>query len=252
MRPASVGFHCPDDVAMARKGMPRPRTSVGAALRTSPPYVTVGLIAINVIVFLITVVQSPGGLSNPGASRLFFDWQLFPQYVHDKDQYDRLLTSAFLHVSVLHIASNMLALAIIGPPLERVLGRWRFAAVYLLGALGGSALIYLAGAHLQPVVGASGAIFGLFAAALVMARRLGLDLQWLVGVIVLNFVFTFSVADVSKLGHIGGFITGGLAAIAIAGLPNRPARLSRNTQLQRLGGVTVVVGVVIAVAAATF
>ena len=70
-----------------------------------------------------------------------------------------------------------------------------------------------------PEVGASGAIFGLFARGLILVRKLGLDPQWLIGIIVLNFVLTFSIHNISKLGHIGGFITGGLAAVAIAGLP---------------------------------
>ncbi len=252
MRPASVGFHCPDDVALARKTSRVQRTSVGAQLRQSQPYVTAALVAVNVVVFLVTGIQSPQGLSQPGSAKLFIAWQLFPQYVHDKHEYDRLLTSAFLHVSVLHIASNMLALVIIGPPLERVIGRWRFVVVYLLGALGGSAAIYLFGSHQQPVVGASGAIFGLFAAALCLYRRLGLDLQWLVGIIVLDFVFTFSVADVSKLGHVGGFVAGGLAALAIAGLPNRPRRLSLRTQLTGLAGVAVLVLAAVGLGAATF
>jgi membrane associated rhomboid family serine protease len=252
MRPASVGFHCPDDVALARKGARVQRTSVGAALRDSPPYVTAALVAANVLVFLVTGSQSSQGITQPGSARLFIQWQLFPQYVHDKHQYERLITSAFLHVSLLHIASNMLALVIIGPPLERLVGRWRFGVIYLLGALGGSAAIYLFGSHLQAVVGASGAIFGLFAAALCMYRRLGLDLQWLVGIIVLNFVFTFSVADVSKLGHLGGFVAGGLAALAIAGLPNRPRQRSLSTQLAGLGGVAALVVAAIGLGTAVF
>ena len=113
----------------------------------------------------------------------------------------------------------MLALFFVGPPLERLLGRWRFLAVYLISALGGSAAIYAFGAVRLPVVGASGAIFGLFAACLVLVRRLGLDLQWLVGIIVLNFVFTFSIPGITKLGHIGGFVAACLAALAIGGLP---------------------------------
>ena len=87
-------------------------------------------------------------------------------------QYYRLLTATFLHANVLHIAMNMLALIIIGPYLERLLGWWRYLSVYLLGALGGSVAIYLFGARFSPVVGASGAIFGLFAAALVFVREL--------------------------------------------------------------------------------
>jgi membrane associated rhomboid family serine protease len=251
MRPAAVGFHCPEDVAVARRTQRRPRTSVGARLRDSPPYVTGALVAANVIVYLITGAQSRQGLTDPGSAPingLFTKWQLFLPAVHDQDQYYRLVTSGFLHVSLLHIASNMLALVIIGPPLERLLGRWRFLAVYFAGLLGGSAMIYLLGNHLQPVVGASGAIFGLFGAALVMARRLGLDLQWLIGIIVLNFVFTFSIADVSKLGHIGGFLGGLLAAVAIAGVPSRRQRLSMGSQLAGLGGVAALIIVTVLVA----
>lgn len=252
MRPASVGFHCPDDVALAAKEQRAPRTTFGAQLRQSPPYVTAALVAANVAVFLVTGAQSTQGFGHPSAAPLFTDWQLFPLYVYDKSQYYRLFTSAFLHVSVLHIGSNMLALIIIGPLLERVLGRWRFATVYLLGALGGSAAIYLFGSHLQPVVGASGAIFGLFAAALLMARRIGLDVQWLVAVIVLNFVFTFSVADVSKLGHVGGFLAGAAAAVAIGGLPNQRGILPLRAQLVGLGAIAATVLALVVAGTATF
>jgi membrane associated rhomboid family serine protease len=255
MRPASVGFHCPDDVALARKDQRLQRTSVGAQLRDSPPFATAALVAANVVVFLITGAQSRQGLTHPAAAPLhglFTNWQLFLPAVHNQHQYYRLITSAFLHFSLLHIGSNMLALIVIGPALERLLGVWRFLAVYLAGALAGSALIYLLGSHLETVVGASGAIFGLFGAALVMARRLGLDLQWLVGVIVINFVFTFSIADVSKLGHVGGFIGGALAGLAIAGLPNQRTRLRLRTQLAGLGSLAVVVLAVVAAANAAF
>jgi membrane associated rhomboid family serine protease len=254
MRPASVGFHCPDDVSLAKKTVRAPRTSVGARIMQSPPYVTWGLIAANVIVYLVTASQSVRGVTQPGdaSSKLFFDWQLFAPAIHDHGEYYRLLTSAFLHVSLLHVGSNMLALFVIGPPLERLLGPWRFTVVYLLGALGGSAAVYAWGQVNTAEVGASGAIFGLFAAALVLVRKLGLDPQWLVGIIVLNFVFTFSIHNISKLGHIGGFVAGGLAALAIAGLPQARTRFSLRTQLSGLAGVAVLVLVTIAVRTATY
>ncbi|HEY8827457.1 MAG TPA: rhomboid family intramembrane serine protease [Jatrophihabitantaceae bacterium] len=254
MRPASVGFHCPDDVGLAKKTIRAPRTAVGARLLQSPPFVTLGLIAANVIVYLITAAQSVKGISQPGdgSSHLFFDWQLTTPAIYNHDQYYLLLTAAFLHVSLLHIASNMLALFIIGPPLERLLGPWRFGIVYLLGALGGSAAVYAWGQVNTPEVGASGAIFGLFAAALVLVRKLGLDPQWLVGIIVLNFVFTFSIHNISKLGHIGGFVTGGLAALAVSGLPQLRRRLSLQTQLAGLGGVAVLVVGIVAARTAVF
>jgi membrane associated rhomboid family serine protease len=255
MRPASVGFHCPDDVNIARKTMRSQRTSVGARMLQSPPYVTFGLIAANVIIYVITVAQAGQGFTGQVADpihRLFWDWQLQPLAVKQRGEYYRLLTSAFLHVSVLHIFFNMLALFFIGPPLERLLGRWRFSAVYVLGALGGSAAVYAWGDIQTPEVGASGAIFGLFAACLVFVRKLGLDLQWLVGIIVINFVFTFSVQNISRLGHIGGFVTGGLAALAIGGLPKLRRRLSLQGQLLGLGGVAAAVVAIVIVRTATF
>jgi membrane associated rhomboid family serine protease len=245
-----VGFHCPDDVALARKGQRVQRTSVGAQLRDSPPFATAALVAANVVVFLITGAQSRQGLSHPAAAPLhglFTNWQLFLPAVHNQHQYYRLITSAFLHFSLLHIGSNMLALIIIGPPLERLLGVWRFLAVYLAGALAASALIYLFGSHLQTVVGASGAIFGLFGAALVMVRRLGLDLQWLVGIIVLNFVFTFSVTGISRLGHLGGFIAGGLAGLAIAGWPTLRHRIEPGRQIGGLAALAVLIAITVVI-----
>jgi membrane associated rhomboid family serine protease len=222
MRPASVGFHCPDDVALGRRSIRQQRTQVGAILRESPPYVTSALIALNIAVYVITGEQSTRGITDPTAGRihsLFDRWQLQPEVVHQDGSYWRLLTSAFLHVSLLHIALNMFALFVIGPPVERLVGPARFLAIYLLSALGGGAAIYAFAAAGVPVVGASGAIFGLFGACLVMVRQLGLDLRYLVGTIVVNFVFTISIPGISKLGHLGGFIAGLLAGLAIAGLP---------------------------------
>jgi membrane associated rhomboid family serine protease len=216
--------------------------------------VTASIVAANVVVFVLTGSQAVGGFTQPGdgSSQLFRSWQLVPYLVHVHHDYYRLLTGAFLHVSLLHIASNMLALIFIGPAIERLLGPWRFAAVYLLGALGGSAAVYAFGQVYTAEVGASGAIFGLFAAALVLVRRLPFDPQWLVGIIVLNFVLTFSIHNISKLGHIGGFVAGGIAALAIAGLPGQRSRLQTNAQVAGLIGVAVLVVLIVALRSATF
>jgi membrane associated rhomboid family serine protease len=252
MRPASVGFHCPDDVDRAARTVRTPRTSVGARLMQSPPYVTITLVALNVAAYLATGLQSGGTLRDPTGSKLFLDWQLFPQAVHDQHDYYQLITSAFLHLSLLHIAANMLALAFVGPALEQLLGWWRFAALYLISALGGSAAIYAFDFPRGFTAGASGAIFGLFGACVVLVRRLGLDPQWLIGTIVLNFILTFSVPNISKFGHIGGFVTGALLGLAIGGLPSMRQRIPTRIQVAGLTGVVVLVVVVVGVRTATW
>jgi len=258
MRPASVGFQCPDDAREGRASQRAPRTSVGAKIAStwSSPYATYTLVALNLLVYFVTGAQAksltnPGGTTFSGfASGLFGDWVLWPYAVAHDHAYYRLLTSAFLHLSPVHIVANMFTLVIIGPPLERMLGRWRFGAVYLLAALGGGVAVYLFDTNIT--AGASGAIYGLFGAALVLSRKLGLDLNWLVGTIVLNFVFTFSVSGISKLGHIGGFIVGVLATLAIAGWPSHPHRLPAKAQVSGLVVLFVALAVATVVRTNTF
>jgi membrane associated rhomboid family serine protease len=252
MRAASVGFHCPDDVDRAVRSTRPARTAVGAKLLSSPPYVTIALIVANVAVYVWTGAHSIYGFNHPLRAQLFINWQLEPAYVRDGDYY-RLLTAAFLHVNLLHIGTNMVSLAIIGPPVEMLLGRWRFGVLYLLGALGGSAAIYAFSSNVYgTTVGASGAIFALFGAAVPLVRRLSLDPQWLIGVVAFNFVITFSVPDISKLGHIGGFVTGLLAGVAIGGLPRVKQRIAVHVQVAGLAGVAVAVFLVVVLRTATW
>jgi membrane associated rhomboid family serine protease len=242
MRPASVGFQCPDDVRLGQATVRAPRTLAGARPGGSDrPLLTWSLIAVNVACYVATAVGSADGVNQNHTTRLFEDLQLQPIAVADHGEFYRLITSAFLHYGLLHLVLNMLALALVGPYLERLLGWWRYLSVYLLAALGGSVGVYLFGSALTPVVGASGAIFGLFAACLLLVKQLGLDLRTLVATIVLNFVFTFTVPDISKLGHVGGFVVGGLAALAITGLPNRrPTIVPTRVQAAGLGGLFVI------------
>lgn len=250
MRPASVGFHCPDDVTSARRTVRAPRNTIGAQLRQSPPYVTSTLILLNVAAYLVTGLQPHSSLRDPTGSALFQKWQLFPPRVYDGDYY-QLITSGFLHLSPLHIATNMISLIFIGPFLELQLGRWRFTSVYLLGLLGGSAAEYAFGYQLQATAGASGAIFGLLGACLVMVRKIGLNLQWLITIIVLNFVFTFSVQGISRLGHLGGFVAGALLGIALAGPPRRRRVLPAAVQLTGIGAVVALLVVLVVARSAT-
>jgi membrane associated rhomboid family serine protease len=220
---------------------------VGAPARNQGPFVpvvTMALIAVNVVVYLITGLGPGSSLIDNTNTALFRDWELVPNVVGYQHDYLRLVTAAFLHLGPLHIFLNMFALYTVGLALERVMGWWRYLAVYLLGALGGSVAILLFGDVRQPVVGASGAIFGLFAAALVLSRTVGFDTRALVITIGINFVFTFSVPGISKLGHIGGFVLGGLATLALLGwnLGPRPALTDRlrTIQLASLAGLLVV------------
>jgi len=256
MRPAAVGFQCPDDV---RAGRVATRTAVGAPTSTRRvPVVTTTLIALNVVIYFVTAAQSHRGITGVRSSRLFDDWVLVPYVAaHGLDgsgqQLYRLLTSAFLHLSMPHLLLNMLALGFLGMALEPVLGWWRFLSVYLIAAMGASTCVYLFDSPFVAVAGASGGIYGLFAAALVLGWRAGFDLRALLVIVALNFALTFTLDGVSKLGHIGGFIAGGIAAAAIAGvaLPGRgaPKRLARPMQLGALG--VIVVALLLTIAART-
>ena len=251
MRPASVGFQCPDDVKIGARSVRAPRTVVGAPL-VARAYVTWGLIAINVIVYLIMAANSKGGMTDPTRSLQFRQWQLVPYNVAVDHQFGRLVTSAFVHLSLTHIVLNMVALGFIGPFLERAMGWWRYLATYLLAAFGGSLLVYAIGSDFGGVAGASGAIYGLFAASLVLGRRMQLDLRSLLLTIGVNFFFTFSISGISIEGHIGGFIAGGLAALAVVGWPDHQRRLSAWVQSAGLGGLALVMVIAVVIRTATF
>ena len=251
MRDSPVGFQCPDEAGAGRTARRGNRNAGGSQWWGSAPWVTGLLLALNVAAYVATGIGSPHGLGQPQASHLFQEWALQPFLVWDQNSYYRLLTAAFLHANVLHIAVNMLSLVFIGPVVERFLGPTRYVALYLLGALGSSAAVYAFGTLLQSVVGASGALFALLGACLLFARRMGLDVSWLIGIVVLNFVLTFSVGNISKLGHIGGFVTGMVVAVALGGIPGRRQRLSTAVQAAGLAGVLLLIGVIVAVRTAT-
>jgi membrane associated rhomboid family serine protease len=204
MRSAAVGQQCVDCVQAAAASVPQARTSAGGLLRDGAPLVTYTLMAINIAVYLLQAA-SP---------RLVDRFALIPIRVAGLGQYERLLTSAFMHYGIVHILFNMYALYVLGPQLERHLGRLRFLTLYLLSALGGSVVVYLFSPLTAATAGASGAIFGLFGATLVAARKLRLDIRSLVVLIVINLVITFTVPGISWQGHIGGLVTGALVAAA--------------------------------------
>src|SRR5215203_2765297 len=152
MTAASVGFHCPECVrGGSGPGHPapakRPRTVSARSLVDDPRLITKVLLGLNAAVFIGVLA-----LGDPFVANLL----MFGQGVQDGQWY-RLLTSAFLHQEPWHIGMNMLGLWFLGPPLESALGRLRFSLLYLLSALGGSALTYLLSSPFQGSLGASGA-----------------------------------------------------------------------------------------------
>ncbi len=214
MRSAAVGHQCVDCVTTAAASVPPVRTAAGAVLRHGVPVVTYTLLAANIAVFVMQM-----------ASRMVqYKFSLLPGAVAAGEYY-RLITSAFIHYGIVHILFNMWALYVLGPPLEQHLGRLRFATLYLLSALGGSVVVYLFSSPMTGTGGASGAIFGLFGATIVAARKLNLDVRWLVGLVAVNLVLTFSIPGISWQGHIGGLITGALVGAAFVYAPrtSRPA-----------------------------
>ena len=137
----------------------------------------------------------------------------------------RLLTSAYTHVQIFHIFSNLFMLYVVGPPLEQMLGRLRFTVLYVLSALGGSVAVWLLGSPISATLGASGAVLGLVGALLVISRARGLDVTWIIAYVAITAVISFTIPNISWEGHLGGFVTG--AAVAWIFLQDTKRRRSK-------------------------
>jgi membrane associated rhomboid family serine protease len=208
MRDAAVGHQCLECVREGARTVRQPRTQFGGRAGSTTPLITYTLIAVNVLAFV----------AQTASASVERELTLWSPAVADGELY-RLITSAFLHSGITHLLFNMFALFVVGPPLEAWLGRLRFGALYGLSALGGSVLVYLLSPLDVPTEGASGAVFGLFAATFVVARAVNVDIRWVVVMIGLNLVITFTVPSISWQGHVGGLVTGGLLALAYAYAP---------------------------------
>jgi membrane associated rhomboid family serine protease len=189
--------------------------------------VTMALIAINVIVYLVEIAGGSGGINSP-SERIVFDYGLFGPFVAEGEWY-RLLTSGFLHASILHIGFNMLLLFFLGRLLEPALGTPRYVALYFASLLAGS----LGALILEPNslgIGASGAIFGLAGATFIIARGRGMEaLAGQIGfLIIFNLIFSFASPRISIGAHIGGLIGGVVCALAI--VAGEKGMLGRNRQ----------------------
>lgn len=269
MRDAAVGFHCPSCVAEGAKSTRSGRTAYGGLRPTNSGVTSMVIVAINAAIWALIVGTGAsasawidrlallplgrcGSIANPnGAYRLYSestcragtqpagDGQWFPG-VSD-GAYWQLLTSAFAHEQVLHIGFNMLALYVLGPQLELVIGRSRFIALYLLSALAGSTLVYWASSPYGATLGASGAIFGLMGGLLVIAYKVKANMQQLLMWIGINFLITVvGRGFISWQGHLGGFLGGILIAGILVYAPRKRRTLVQVSGLVAIGALLLV------------
>ena len=266
---AAVGFQCPECV---REGARQTRQNLGpyGGERSSNPYLTTFvLIGINVAVWVAILLTGGAGsrladlLALTPAGRCLSASQQNGWYPRAGEAACRamsdgswqtgaadgalwqVITTAFTHVEVLHIGANMLSLYFLGPLLERMIGRTRFLAVYFLSALAGSVTVMWFSDPQTTTLGASGAIFGLIGALVVVARKSGGDIRNLMFWLLLNLAITFYPGTgISWQGHIGGLVAGLVAAAIIAFAP----RQNRGqTQVLGLAAMLAVLCVLLAV-----
>ena len=224
MTAAPVGQRCPE-----HSGQPQGVRRVSSGMRRGTfegvgALCTKTLVAINVLIYLITAAQG-GGLNAPGG-KLFRNWELFGPAVANGDWW-RLFTSAFLHASLIHIGFNMYFLWFVGSAVEQALGRGRFLLIYVVSALAGSAGALVLTPRI-PTVGASGALFGLLGAALILERQRNYVLGGsAMALIVINLILSVTLSNISIGGHIGGLIGGVLCTLVLSKFGRGHAAYSR-------------------------
>jgi membrane associated rhomboid family serine protease len=243
---AAVGVKCPECAGRptgAARLKPRP-VARGTA------YVTMTLIAFNVAVFILQMLTDSGGLGRGISGDIASNGWLDAPDVAAGDWW-RLVTSAFLHAGIVHLGFNMIALWYLGTALESYVGPLRFGLIYLGSVLWGSAGALLF-APLSPTVGASGGVFGIMAAILVLQRQRGVSIVADVGIwLGINLVITFTLPGISIGGHLGGIVGGAATAFALSsfGKGHIAARTLKPVAVAATMGV-LVLGVVVSLVAA--
>lgn len=245
MNDASVGFQCPSCIAEGAKSVRSPRTIAGGTVSADVGLVSMVLIGINVVAFLLTLATggNDGGLFQHGAmlaqSRPNISGELLTGVADGA--YWRLLTSAFLHEGLLHIAFNMYALYLFGPFVEKALGRGRFIVAYLTMAVGASVFVYWLSEPYVLTIGASGAISGLFGMALIFLLKAKQDVSTLLVLLAIN-AFLSTQGNISWQGHLGGFIVGCILGAVFAYAPR-----DRRTLVQAVVLAATWIGIVVAI-----
>lgn len=221
-----VGIRCPE-----HSGRPQGAAKVIKGVQRSPVaggdggFVAKGLIAVNVGVYLLQLALGAPIYADRGW--IYEHGALFGPLVATGEWW-RLVTAAFLHYGFIHLGMNMLILYLFGPALERVLGSMRFLLLYLAAGLAGSAGALLL-SPLAVTVGASGAIYGLFGAILVLERQGTYVFGGSVlPLLVINLAITFVIPGISIGGHLGGLAGGALAILALSRFGQRRVAYARN------------------------
>ncbi len=239
MTAASVGYQCPACVDDGRS-QGEIRTTFGGRIRHDAA-VTRALIGVCVFLFVtITLMDLAGGLAR---------WGMQPLAIAVEGEWFRLGSSVFLHAGWLHLGFNMFILYMLGIPLERALGHGRFLTLFLISGVGGAVASYWFSPVRTLSVGASGAIFGLMAAWIIVGRRLNRDVSSIVALLGINVVLGFVISGVDWRAHLGGAVTGAVVALLLTTGRGRQGREQRS--LQAVASVGVGLGLAALVVART-
>jgi membrane associated rhomboid family serine protease len=252
MIPAAVGFQCPQCVRAHTKQTRQNEGPYGGVVSANPNLTTIVIIAINLAVWAL--IQATGGrasvwtqylglspLGSCGASEpgTYYPAVLDPNTCAAiagswrpgvaTGAVWQLATSVFTHVDLIHLGCNLLTVWFLGPTLERLLGRARFLALYLLAGLTGSAFVFRLSSPASNSIGASGAVFGLIAALLIIMRKLRQDARQIFLWLGINVLITVvNIGSISWQAHLGGFV-GGAAITAILVFMPKERRATRQT-----------------------
>ncbi|WP_239456337.1 rhomboid family intramembrane serine protease [Nocardioides solisilvae] len=248
MRDAAVGFQCPACVSEGARSTRTGLAAYGGRRSADPRRTSLGLIALNVAVWLAVMgtgardsgllarlmllprgrctVEGDAGSYYPGVeeARCF----LAPDGVWSSGLSDgawwMVVSHGFVHVDPFHLLLNCLGLWVLGPAVEAAFGRLRFLAVYLVATLAAGATIYWLADPAGSTLGASGGVFGLMGALAVLTLKVGGDLRGVATLLAVNVVFTLTFPGISWQGHLGGLVGGALAAALLIWSPRGPRR----------------------------
>lgn len=227
-RPAAVGVQCVDCVRESAKNAPVKRTMFGGVARGGRPVVTFSLIALCVLVFAAELI--------PGAGVI--NYLAYAPFVTEQEPW-RMLTSVFTHSTSFwaHILFNMYALYFLGTVLEPIFGRLRFFALFMVSGFAGSVGVLLISPITSVVVGASGAVFGLFGALLVLQLKRRGELKQIIVLLVINGLIGFIPGiNIAWQAHLGGLIGGALLAAVFIYAPT-----GKSQKILQWGGMTAII-----------